>query len=68
MSELKLYVWNKVFCDHSDGIAFALAESESEARDLILKGYDNNMSREELNCEPDVVTAGKYGMFMFGGG
>lgn len=33
---MKLYIWNKdVLRDYSSGIAFAIAESEEQARELI---------------------------------
>ena len=34
--DLKLYVWQEVFCDYTCGIAFALAHDEEEARHLIV--------------------------------
>jgi len=33
---LRLFVWNNSFCLYTSGIAFALAETEAEARQLIL--------------------------------
>jgi hypothetical protein len=43
MSEQKLmlYVWPKFAPDYTDGLAFAVAESEEQARELVslVKGY-----------------------------
>lgn len=36
MNDLKLYVWEGVLTDYSDGIMFALADSEANAREMIL--------------------------------
>lgn len=36
--ELRLFVWNGFFPDYSGGLAFAIASSEAEARDLVLAG------------------------------
>jgi hypothetical protein len=46
MSERKLmlYVWPKFLPDYTDGLAFAVAESEEQARELValVKGYEPN--------------------------
>lgn len=34
---LKLFVWENVLCDNTDGMMVALAETEKEAQDLIIK-------------------------------
>jgi len=34
--DLKLYIWQEVFCDYTCGIAFALAHNVEEARHLII--------------------------------
>jgi len=34
---LKLFVWEKVLCGNTDGMMVALAETEKEAQDLIIK-------------------------------
>ena len=36
MSNLKLFVWTDVLSDFTEGIAFALANTEEEARTLII--------------------------------
>lgn len=37
---LKLYVWENFCPDYSDGLAFAIAENETEARALVEKEHD----------------------------
>ena len=39
MSELKLYVWTEFSPDFHDGLAFAIAATEEEARKLVTKAY-----------------------------
>ena len=40
--ELRLYVWTEFSPNYTDGLAFAIAESENEARELVetKRGYD----------------------------
>ena len=38
-NKLKLYVWTEFSPDWTDGLAFAIAESEEEARELVIKAY-----------------------------
>lgn len=55
--ELKLYVWEGVFADYTDGLAFAVAGSKKEAIDLILgtKEVYEGYRRDELkNIKPVV--------------
>lgn len=40
MKELKLYVWTGFNPDYTDGLAFAIAETEIEARRLVEKSLD----------------------------
>ncbi len=37
--KLKLYVWTDFSTDYTEGLAFAIASSESDARKQILKAY-----------------------------
>ena len=41
-TELKLFVWTRFSPDYTGGLAFAIAESEYEAREMIIKtrGYN----------------------------
>lgn len=36
MSELRLYVWSKFAPDWTDGLAVAIAESEEQARSMVV--------------------------------
>lgn len=38
-SKMKLYVWTKFCPDYTDGLAFAMAKDETEARKLVVKAY-----------------------------
>lgn len=74
---LKLYVWEDVLSDYTDGIMFALAESKEEAMAIIISKAENEiypkkrddllrMIKEDLENEPKVY-ADKVGFFVFGG-
>lgn len=41
--EKKLYVWEGVLCDYTDGIAFALAESPEKAAEMLKKEIGGGM-------------------------
>lgn len=68
MNNLKLYVWEDVLTDYTSGtsgIAFALAESVEQARELIKeKGL---FHIEHLNSGPLVVDQPE-GFYLYGGG
>jgi hypothetical protein len=75
---LKLFVWEDVLSDYTDGIMFALAESVDDARSIIMDearmdGYNTKLGHTdieliqiELKAEPKVYN-GKVGFFVFGG-
>lgn len=44
MSEMKLYVWEGFCPDCTDGLAFAIAKNEFDARKLILKNHGHKLS------------------------
>ena len=50
---LKLFVWQGVLSDYSDGIAFALAESEEQAREMLLKERSSLEDDCEFKNPPD---------------
>jgi hypothetical protein len=37
--KLKLFIWTDFCTDYTEGLAFAIARDETEARELILKEY-----------------------------
>ena len=39
MTKLKLFVWTEFAPDYLDGLAFAIAETEKEARELVIEAY-----------------------------
>jgi len=70
-AKFKLYVWEGVLTDWSDGIMFAYARSLKEAREQIIKsvGYESVSVKRDLAREPDHVLSGKSkGFVVWGGG
>jgi hypothetical protein len=67
---MKLYVWEKVFTDYTDGLAFAIAHDKEEAIREILGNRPFNFAIEELrNKEPEIHELDKpYGNYVYGGG
>jgi hypothetical protein len=69
--KLKLYVWNGVLTDWTDGIAFALASSPEEAVNELKKaglGDDYYFSGIKLQgVEPEVYDTA-CGHWIYGGG
>jgi hypothetical protein len=51
--KLKLFVWDEVLCDYTDGIMFALAPDAETAREMI-RAESDYISEEELAQEPVV--------------
>jgi hypothetical protein len=68
---LKLYVWENVLTDYTDGVMFALAESVEEARSLILTEWGYTESKgtvwQDLQKEPQIVET-PAGFLCWGGG
>lgn len=55
-SEIKLYVWEDAFGDYYPGIAFALARTAQEAREVIARTYVNyDSAMRELADKPAVI-------------
>jgi len=61
---LKLFVWKGFAPDYTDGLAFAIAENETEARKLIIKkiGFNfsewGNLKIKPLNKKTSFAVAG----------
>ena len=36
---MNLYYWSEFGCDHTCGVAFAVAETEQQAREIIMQRY-----------------------------
>lgn len=49
--ELKLFVWTEFEPDYTDGLAFAIAETEEEAKELVIKEKYGSVPRKWGNLE-----------------
>lgn len=75
---LKLFVWEEVLTDYTDGVMFALAESKEEAMALILNKAKESprimrqnslpWMEEELELNKPKVYENPVGFFLLGGG
>jgi len=63
--KLKLYVWEGVLTDYTDGIMIAYATDAKHARELLLKECDW-MPDEDLAKEPREITSAE-GIVLWGG-
>jgi len=52
MQELKLYVWTEFSPDWMNGLAFAIAESEEEAREQVIKVYGTVYTWGKVKVKP----------------
>lgn len=64
--KLKLFVWEGVLPDYSEGIMFALAIDKDHARELLLKECDY-IPEDTLRIEPEEVTGAKAFVVWSGG-
>lgn len=67
MNNLKLYVWEDVLNDYTSGIAFALAESIEQAREIIREKGLSDYGMKDLDSGPLVVDQPE-GFYLYGGG
>lgn len=69
MDKLKLFVWHNVLIDYTDGIMFALAHTEEEAREVILKegGGLESVEKDLAEVTPTVYET-PVGFYLYGGG
>ena len=67
MKKLKLYVWENVLTDYTDGIIFALASTVEEARAKVLKKDSLRPVADAIMAEPDVYDS-PIGFTLWGGG
>ena len=67
--KLKLYVWEDVLVDYTEGIMFALAYDEEHAREQIRKNGGRGLPsvEQDLLQKPKVYSRPK-GFFCYGGG
>lgn len=66
LPKLQLYVWEDVLSDYTDGVMFALATSEDEAKAMILK-HSHYVPDHEFSKSPKVFDA-PVGYAIWGGG
>ena len=67
---MKLYLWENVLTDYTDGVMFALANSVEEARELIKQSTDwwsDTYHGVDLAKEPKVIDY-PFGFSLSGGG
>lgn len=64
--KLKLFVWEGVLTDYTDGIMFAFATDREHARELLLKECDD-IPEDILRIEPEEVIKPKA-FVLWGGG
>ena len=70
MKKLKLFIWHEIRCDYTCGIAFALAHTVEEAREVIKnnsKDWEWESYKEELDNQYEVYDE-PYGYWISGGG
>ena len=66
-NNLKLYVWEGVLVDYTEGVMFALANNVKEARKILLeKDYSSSVKRD-LKQRPKVYTT-PFALTVWGGG
>ncbi len=64
MAKLKLYVWEGVLTDYTDGVMFAYAANKKEARELLSERVGDHA---DLKIEPRRIRS-KEGFVLYGGG
>jgi len=64
MAKLKLFVWEDVLTDYTPGIAFALAETEQEAREILLKKEECLGTYHSFNAKKPKVYDNKMGIVL----
>ena len=66
--KLKLFVWQDVLTDYTSGIAFAIAETEQEARGMLLKEESCLANDASFNGNKPEVYEDKMCQTLWGGG
>ncbi|MHA1827911.1 MAG: hypothetical protein ACTSX6_04605 [Candidatus Heimdallarchaeaceae archaeon] len=67
-SKLKLFVWSGVLNDYTGGIAFAIAETEQEAREMLLKKEPCLSDDDSFNVNKPEIHENKFCFTLWGGG
>ena len=67
---MKLFIWKEVLTDYTDGVVFAIAKNEKQAREIVLQNV-NDWEKESvasaMSGAPE-VHAEPYGFALWGGG
>ena len=66
-AKLKLFIWTGFSPDYTDGLAFAIAENEDEAKTLVEKFFGFNRITQWGDLEILPLTR-RVGRCVFGGG
>ena len=68
--KLKLYVWYDVLCDWTSGVAFSLASSPEEAKDLLMKSglHEHQWDGLKLDGQDYEVYDEPVASYVYGGG
>ena len=70
---MKLYLWEKVLCDYTCGVIFAIATSLEDARRVARETYKNTYWEAEMESdilEPSRIIEldSEFGFCLWGGG
>jgi hypothetical protein len=70
MKNLKVFVWDSFAMDYSPGLAVAIAETEEEAKALVLAEFTDpyTVSEDIWGGPPNIYPLGKCAFQAFGGG
>lgn len=68
MVNLKLYIWTEFCPDYTDGLAFAIAENELEARQFIIKSCESEGFNVWNWGKLEVKEISKCSRWILGGG
>lgn len=70
---MKLFLWTNVLRDYSPGVIFAVAETEEQAKELVMQHEDPegvlppSFVREEMDRNPPQVIEEPFGFWLWGG-
>ncbi len=65
---MKLFVWDEVLTDYTDGIIFAYAETIEDARRIVLNTDDLQSVQEAIKAAPKVYDNEPVARVLWGGG
>lgn len=72
MSEWKMFVWEYVLADYTDGMAFAIARNKKEAIKCLGLGKSSESelehSKPKIHSLPGLQRKRPFGYYVYGGG